>query len=555
MALVKDSIVQTAGADRNFAAQFTSRTFLYRVALALIILFNVLGSLYWLRQNTVLLGNDASGYLSDTLDYARFFTPISPESLFQAFTLPVYRTPGLYIAVQPFYWLFGVSMDSAQLVNVVALAGLIWITYGLGRYAVGPGVGLFSALLVGLLPMVFAMARLFYTELPLAALVALNLLALAESDGFRRRRWSLVWGVSLGLGLLVKWALPIYVLLPTLWLFWRAGLLQAWWRTWRSWRVDWRALLIAAGDESGRHSALVSAQSGGHGAVLAGRWPLRRVVPAWTPVGLHAATAGVANEQLVAGAADRSGPCQPLVFAPRGLRDQPGRRRPNPGRRRGHAPFALQLCALLFVLLHLSHRRPGRLGHCAHRPGALALGAGDPPPAPGPQRNALAELALHLPGAGAPGPKQPALPGADPAEHGRTRRRRALALSALAAGDAGRSLDRDPWPAVEHLHLRCVGATLRAYRGALDVTLLFGAAKQLRNRPALSDRAGDSGADRSRKSPRSAADRHAGQHPPIAPRRAQIPDRCRKPPRRSGNPHRNRLARAGWGCSPPSGCW
>ena len=262
--------VQTADADRSFVNRVTAATSLRRIVLLLIVLGNVAGSLYWINQNIVLLGNDASGYASDTLAYTRFFTPITPVSLFEAFTWPAYRTPGLFVAAQPFYWLFGVSTDSAQLVNVVALAGLVWITYGLGRYAAGPAVGLFSALLVGLLPMVFAMARLYYTELPLTALVALNLLALAECDGYRRRGWTVGWGVSLGLGLLVKWALPIYILLPTLWLFWRSGLLESWWTQLAGLADPLAYVTHRQRGEPGGHGSMVSAQPCRYGAGF--RW-------------------------------------------------------------------------------------------------------------------------------------------------------------------------------------------------------------------------------------------------------------------------------------------
>ena len=117
--------------------------------------------------------------------------------------------------------------------------------YALGANAAGSGVGLMSALLVGLLPMIMAMARLFYTELPLTLLVVLALLTLAKSAGFQQRGWSLAWGVSLGIGLLVKWALPLYVLLPTLWVIWQSGLLQEQLVSLRNLRVHWRALGLA----------------------------------------------------------------------------------------------------------------------------------------------------------------------------------------------------------------------------------------------------------------------------------------------------------------------
>lgn len=215
------------------------------LTLALIILLNVGGALYWMNRNVVLVGNDASGYLDTTFEYARFFTHLSPETIFKAFTYPDYRTSGLFVAVLPFYALFGVNMDSAQLVNVVGLALLIWACFELGRYAVGPGVGLISALLIGLFPMIMAMSRLFYAELLVATFVAINLLALVKSDGFRHRAASLLWGASLGIGLLVKWALPIYILAPTIWIIWQSKLLQANAQSVRRFRLDWRALLLA----------------------------------------------------------------------------------------------------------------------------------------------------------------------------------------------------------------------------------------------------------------------------------------------------------------------
>ena len=57
---------------------------------------------------------------------------------------------------------------------------------------------------------------MFYTENFITAMVMLNLLALMESKRFTRRGWSLIWGVSAALGLLVKWTFPVYVFIPLL---------------------------------------------------------------------------------------------------------------------------------------------------------------------------------------------------------------------------------------------------------------------------------------------------------------------------------------------------
>lgn len=214
--------------------------------LALILAFNVLGSLYWVRQNVVLVGHDASEYLWTSIEYTKFLTGLSPQTLFRAFTFPAYRTPALYLAVQPFLWLFGVNMDGAQLLNVFLLAVVLVLTYRLGNAVAGQGIGLFAALLVGLLPLMAAMSRLFYTEMFLTALVAVNLLALVRCRGFTRRNWSLVWGASLGLGLLVKWTMPLYIWLPLLWCGWQSGALRAQVGGLRHPCFQWRSLLSAA---------------------------------------------------------------------------------------------------------------------------------------------------------------------------------------------------------------------------------------------------------------------------------------------------------------------
>jgi hypothetical protein len=73
----------------------------------------------------------------------------------------------------------------------------------------------------------------------------LNLLALALCRGFTHRGWSLVWGASLGIGLLVKWTMPLYIWLPLLWYSWQSGVLHAHVDELLRPRLQGRGLLIA----------------------------------------------------------------------------------------------------------------------------------------------------------------------------------------------------------------------------------------------------------------------------------------------------------------------
>jgi 4-amino-4-deoxy-L-arabinose transferase-like glycosyltransferase len=77
-------------------------------------------------------------------------------------------------------------------------------------------VALLATAVTAFLPILMGMSRLYYTENFLTTVLLLNLLALVKSGGFQRRGWALVWGITLGLALLVKWTAPIYIVLPTL---------------------------------------------------------------------------------------------------------------------------------------------------------------------------------------------------------------------------------------------------------------------------------------------------------------------------------------------------
>ncbi len=213
--------------------------------LLLLLVVNTLGSLYWVSRNIVMVGHDATSYLETSIKYTQFLNGFSLPNWFAAVTFPDYRTPAIYIATLPFLHLFGIDMDGAQMLNVALLPLTILVTYFLGKRVAGSTVGLLAAALVGFLPMMAAMARLYYVEILLTVVVAFNMLALFRTDRFTDRPWSLIWGVSLGVGLLVKWTLPMYLLIPVIWVIWQSELLHDQIAWLRSPTVHLKALAIA----------------------------------------------------------------------------------------------------------------------------------------------------------------------------------------------------------------------------------------------------------------------------------------------------------------------
>lgn len=228
-------------ANDSTETRTSQRSALYWSLAALIVIVSLWGNLAWIRQNVLFVGHDSTSYMVAALDYRTFLYPLTPQSIFRALTEPEYRPPAIYLASQPFFALFGWNMDGGQILNIVLHAVVILLTLALARQVTQPWPALFAAALVAFLPMMVAMARLFYTEMLLTAMVALNLLALYRCRNFSNRAWSLVWGLSLGFGLLVKWTMPIYLWLPALAVLWSAR------RTLgpSSWRPNWRAGALA----------------------------------------------------------------------------------------------------------------------------------------------------------------------------------------------------------------------------------------------------------------------------------------------------------------------
>ncbi len=222
-----------------------------------LLLVHVVFNSYWLAANVTTTGADKSRHLARSIEYHQLLTPFTLRGLFAALIENPIRPSLVPLSATLAYRILGVSVDAGPMINILYLAILMAATYGLGLKLAGRKVGLLAAFLIGTYPMIFAMSRYFYLELGLTAMVAATIYFLVASDGFRSRRFSLFFGLCLGLGLLTKRTFVAFATLPILYVIVRSESLQDLWRqlTNRP-HVHWRALL----------GALVG------GALLAGLW-------------------------------------------------------------------------------------------------------------------------------------------------------------------------------------------------------------------------------------------------------------------------------------------
>jgi hypothetical protein len=174
------------------------------------------GNLWWLKVDTRPPYSDMAGHAITTLRMASWaWRQLMAEgSAFQALLDVNPYPPFFYMTAAPFAWLVAPTADALLVVNMLYFGLLILSTYGIGRLAAGERCGLLAAFLVSMVPILYGLSRQFLPELALVAMTTFAVFCLFWSESFRRRWPSLLLGVTIGLGMLTKWTLIVFLVGP-----------------------------------------------------------------------------------------------------------------------------------------------------------------------------------------------------------------------------------------------------------------------------------------------------------------------------------------------------
>ncbi|MBU1862883.1 MAG: glycosyltransferase family 39 protein, partial [Candidatus Omnitrophica bacterium] len=116
---------------------------------------------------------------------------------------PVYP-PLLYVSPFYFYCFGGYGYDTAILaISILYLSLLVIFLYLIGAHLFNREVGLLSVILCSFFPGIFGYSRMFLMALPSVALSMINVYVMIRSDCFRIKKYSLLFGLFLGLGMLM----------------------------------------------------------------------------------------------------------------------------------------------------------------------------------------------------------------------------------------------------------------------------------------------------------------------------------------------------------------
>ncbi len=189
--------------------------------LILLSLFLILTHNYWLAVDSRPPSWDASAHLNLCLQYRDVLTHADSNIVKNVVAVSGYYPPIYHLSALPFLSLFGFSLSSACLVNLLYLLILIWATYGIGKRLYNELTGLLSALLVSVYPFIVYMTHTFVIDLALASMVTLGLYLYLRSEDFSKKWPSIFFGVICGIGVLVKWTYIFFLAGPLIYTGWR----------------------------------------------------------------------------------------------------------------------------------------------------------------------------------------------------------------------------------------------------------------------------------------------------------------------------------------------
>jgi 4-amino-4-deoxy-L-arabinose transferase-like glycosyltransferase len=188
-----------------------------RIAYGLLLalwLSQVAANLIWLKVDTRPAYSDTAHHAIAAAYFSKLpITTDLPGAFRGLFTTGTYP-PLIYWLSAPLGFLFWPSADTFTGINTLFLAVLLLSTYGLARTFGGRRVGLLAAFVVSMYPLVYGLERYYLLDVPLVAMVALSSWLLIRTESFERRNWTLVYGVSLGLGMLTKWTFAVFAVGP-----------------------------------------------------------------------------------------------------------------------------------------------------------------------------------------------------------------------------------------------------------------------------------------------------------------------------------------------------
>ncbi|MFH1295589.1 MAG: glycosyltransferase family 39 protein, partial [bacterium] len=163
---------------------------------------------------------DSAGHIALAFKFAHLFGDFlsgGETTLYDILTTSFYYPPLMHWVGGLVTLVFGKSIDlMLYLVFFAFLACLVLIRKIVLELGFGEKIAFFSALFYSFFPFVADQSRLFHTDIPMTFFLLLCLYYLIKSRGFRSTGYTVLFFMSAGFGMLIRWFVPFYLAVPVL---------------------------------------------------------------------------------------------------------------------------------------------------------------------------------------------------------------------------------------------------------------------------------------------------------------------------------------------------
>jgi hypothetical protein len=144
---------------------------------------------------------------------------LQPDAPVKLWAMSGNYPPFVHLVIALVFWILHTGPHIAALANIPATFLLFWATYQLASDFAGSLAARWACIFVALVPYLTWISRETILDYWLSALFTAALVFLYRSQGFRSRRWSLLFGLFVGIGMLAKWFFAGLLLFPLFYVF------------------------------------------------------------------------------------------------------------------------------------------------------------------------------------------------------------------------------------------------------------------------------------------------------------------------------------------------
>lgn len=163
---------------------------------------------------------DSAGHLALAFKFSHLFGDFlsgGETTLYSILTTSFYYPPLMHWVGGLITLIFGKNINlMLYLVFLTFLGCLFLIRKIVLELGFGEKTAFYSAFFYSFFPFVADQSRLFHTDIPMTFFLLLSLHFLIRSGGFRSTKYTFLFFISAGLGILIRWFVPVFLMVPVL---------------------------------------------------------------------------------------------------------------------------------------------------------------------------------------------------------------------------------------------------------------------------------------------------------------------------------------------------